>query len=98
MTMLSFTDPFGFVENDRDERLILTSWRKGLDLFGFAGRFKFFHRYVAKLPGLGSLIFPKMTDETGMGWLMCKADEQVRKREDEIRRDPYFNQQDFLQQ
>ena len=34
MTMISFTHPLGFVRNSRDERLILTQWRKGLDYFG----------------------------------------------------------------
>ncbi len=32
MSMFSFTKPFGFVRNSRDERLILAKWRQGLNV------------------------------------------------------------------
>ena len=98
MTMLSFTQPFGFVEKSRDERNILTSWRQGLDFFGFAGRSKFFQHYLMHLPGLGSMIFPKLTDEGGMGWLMGEANRQVNEREELLKNDSYKGEPDFLQQ
>jgi hypothetical protein len=41
MTILSFTDAWGFVANGRDERGLLESWRLGLDIFGFVGRFAY---------------------------------------------------------
>ena len=96
--MLSFTNPWGFVKNSRDERGILKSWRQGLDLFGFAGRSKFFQKYVIHLPGLGSLILPKTTDDGGMGWLINQAITQVQTREAQIADKGYQGKPDFMQQ
>ncbi|KAH8589289.1 cytochrome P450 17A1 [Bisporella sp. PMI_857] len=42
MTMVSFTKPWGFVQNDRDERSC-NAWRESLLLFGTAQRWRFFH-------------------------------------------------------
>lgn len=97
MTMLSFTHPFGFVKNSRDERNILGSWRQGLDFFGFAGRSKFFQNYLMHMPGLGAIIFPKITDNNGMGWLMGEAYRQVNEREALLKKDSYEGDPDFMQ-
>ena len=98
MTMVSFTTPCGFVKNSRDEKLILTNWREGLDFFGFVGRFKFFQKYVLNLPGIGSLILPKITDSHGMGWLMGEAMRQISTREEENGKGIVSEKPDFLQQ
>lgn len=97
MTMLSFTDPWGFVKNSRDERGILKSWRQGLDLFGFAGRSKFFQNYIVRIPGIGSLILPKTTDNGGMGYLINQAITQVQTREEVIAKKAYQGKPDFMQ-
>lgn len=98
MTMISFTNPFGFVENSRDEKLILTNWRQGLDFFGFVGRFRFFREQIMQLPIIGPRCLPTMGNETGMGWLMAEADRQVSNREKALSEGTYkAKQPDFLQ-
>ena len=97
MSMLSFTDPWGFVKNSRDERGILASWRKGLDFFGFVGRFRFFRNYMMEIPVFNSWILPKTSNDSGMGWLMRQADEQVTSREAEMEQGNHMEQPDFLE-
>ncbi|KAJ9252835.1 hypothetical protein DTO207G8_4621 [Paecilomyces variotii] len=97
MTMLSFGEPWGFVKNNRDERGILKSWRQGLDLFGFAGRFKFFQNYITPLPGVGALFLPKTTDAGGMGWLMNQAIIQVQTRKQQTETNAYEGKRDYMQ-
>ena len=53
MAMISFIHPFGSVENQRDEKDILSNWRKGLTFFGFVGRCRFFREKILKLPVVG---------------------------------------------
>lgn len=97
MTMLSFTDPWGFVSNSRDERNILKSWREGLDFFGFVGRFRWFRDVVMKT-SWGLYFLPNMSDDTGMGYLMSQADKQVAGREQRIENENYSQEKpDFLQ-
>jgi hypothetical protein len=98
MTMLSFTEPWGFVKNSRDERGILASWRNGLDFFGFVGRFRFFRNYIMTVPGLNLWLLPKTSNESGMGWLMAQADRQVTEREKELQNGIYPDHPDFMQQ
>jgi hypothetical protein len=98
MTMISFTNPWGFVKNGRDERDILKSWRQGLDLFGVAGRWNFCQKHILKLPGLGSLILPKTTDNGGMGWLVNQAVKQVQTREELNATKGFKGKPDFMQQ
>jgi len=98
MTMLSFTEPWGFVKNSRDERGILTSWRLGLDFFGFAGRFTFFRNYIMHIPVLNLWLLPKTSNDSGMGWLMAQADRHVTDREKELANGIYPDKPDFMQQ
>lgn len=98
MTMVSFTEPFGFVKNSRDERRILTNWREGLDFFGFAGRFEFFQKHILNLSAVAKMILPKITDESGMGWLMAEATRQVTARDAETKKGIVPDKPDFLQQ
>ncbi|TAQ88093.1 hypothetical protein B7494_g3570 [Chlorociboria aeruginascens] len=98
MTMLSFTAPWGFVENSRDERGMLASWRQGLDFFGFVGRFTFFRNYIMKTPILNMWLLPKTSNSSGMGYLMSEADIQVTRREKEIQEGSYAaSRPDFMQ-
>ena len=53
LAMISFTHPFGSVENQRDEKDLLSNWRKGLTFFGFVGRCRFFRETILKLPVVG---------------------------------------------
>lgn len=98
MSMISFTKPFGCVNNQRDEKDILTNWRKGLDFFGFVGRFRFFRETVIKLPIVGLWFLPAISNESGMGWLMCEADRQVTTREKQNAEKQFEGKPDFMQQ
>jgi cytochrome P450 len=42
LATISFTHPFGSVANQRDEKDLLSKWRKGFTIFGFVGRCRFF--------------------------------------------------------
>ncbi|KAF2106197.1 cytochrome P450 [Lophiotrema nucula] len=97
MSMISFTEPFGCVENQKDEKDILANWRKGLDFFGFVGRFRFFREKIIKLPVLGLWFLPSMSNESGMGWLMCEADRQVTNRENSNAEKGFSGKPDFMQ-
>ena len=98
MSMVSFTEPFGFVRNQEDVRLILTKWRQGLNYFGFVGRFRFFREHVMKWPYFETWCLPATSDSHGMGYLMFEADRQVTQREKQIEEGTYkAKQPDFLQ-
>jgi len=98
MSMISFTEPFGCVQNQRDEKAILGNWRKGLGFFGFVGRWRFFREHVVKLPLVGLWFLPSVKNEEGMGWLMCEADRQVSHREERNKEKLFEGKPDFLQQ
>ncbi|KAL3428258.1 cytochrome P450 monooxygenase [Phlyctema vagabunda] len=97
VTMIAFTESWGFVENSRDERGMLASWRNGLDFFGFAGRFRFFRERMMKTPGLNTWLLPRTSDHTGMGFLMSQADHHVTRREKELQDGIYIDRPDLLQ-
>lgn len=97
MSMISFTKAFGCVQNQRDEKNILSNWHKGLDFFGFVGRFRFFREHIIKLPVVGLWFIPSMSNESGMGWLMCEADRQVSTREKLNEKKPFEGKPDFMQ-
>ncbi|KAF2475031.1 cytochrome P450 [Lindgomyces ingoldianus] len=97
MSMISFTEPFGCVDNQRDEKDILSNWRKGLDFFGFVGRFRFFREKIIKLPVVGLWFLPAISNDSGMGWLMCEADRQVSNRERQNAEKPFDGKPDFMQ-
>jgi hypothetical protein len=98
MSMIAFGVPFGSVKNQRDEKDILGNWRKGLPFFGFAGRFRFFRENIIKLPIIGLMFLPSMSNTSGMGWLMCEADRQVSAREKQVKEKAPDGEPDFLQQ
>ncbi|RAL61330.1 hypothetical protein DID88_009466 [Monilinia fructigena] len=97
MTMFSFNEPWGFIENSRDERHLLHSWREGLDFIGFSARFTFFRKHIIHLPGLASWFLPRLSNHSGIGYLMKQADDQIRNREYEISQGVYPENPDFLQ-
>lgn len=98
MSMISFTSAFGSVKNQRDEMELLKNWRKGLTFFGFASRFRFFRETVLNLPVVGMWFVPAISNDSGMGWLMCEADRQVTRREIQIAEKSFHGDPDFLQQ
>ncbi|KAI1336646.1 cytochrome P450 [Xylariaceae sp. FL0016] len=81
LTMMAFSDPWGFVRNQRDERAFLRSWREGLNYFGLAGRWKSYRDYILKSPTLAPYFLPSISDTYGMGYLAFHADRQVTERE-----------------
>jgi len=97
MTMVTFTDPWGFVKNNRDERGMLKSWREGLDFFGFVSRFTFFRMQIMRIPVLNIWLLPKGNAGSGMGYLMSQADKQVTEREEQLQNGIYPERPDFLQ-
>ncbi|KAH7391885.1 cytochrome P450 [Pyrenochaeta sp. MPI-SDFR-AT-0127] len=97
MSMISFTEPFGCVKNQRDEKDILSNWRKGLTFFGFVGRFRFFRERIIKLPVVGLWFLPAISNESGMGWLMREASRQVSDREKLIAEKQFYDAPDFMQ-
>lgn len=98
MTMVCFSQRWGFVENGRDERGMLQSFRDGLVLFGFAGRFRTLRETVMKSPWLAPLLLPKIDDEKGIGFLVGQADKLVTERERKVE-DEGFTQEkpDYMQ-
>lgn len=97
MTMVSFSEPWGFVQNSRDERNLLESWRSGLNFFGLAGRFRWFRDTILKSPLLAPYFLPKSSDKSGMGYLFAQADEQVTRREKRIEQGFTQDKPDYLQ-
>jgi hypothetical protein len=97
MTILSFSEPWGFVKNNRDERKILTSWHKGLGFMAFAARFTFFWDNIMTIPRLNMWLLPKTSNESGMGWLMAQADREVTQREEEMQQGIQRDKPDFMQ-
>jgi hypothetical protein len=98
MSMISFTNAFGCVRNQRDEKAILSNWRKGLGFFGFVGRFHFFREHIIKLPVIGLWFIPSTSNDSGMGWLMCEAERQVSRREKQNEKKAFEGMPDFMQQ
>ncbi|KAI2635711.1 cytochrome P450 [Hypomontagnella submonticulosa] len=84
LTTISFTEPWGFVKNQRDEGDYLTSWRKGLPYFGVYNRWNSFRDYVLKNDTLSPFFLPSTSDKTGMGFLIAHADKAIKEREKKI--------------
>ncbi|KAK7952829.1 uncharacterized protein PG986_008557 [Apiospora aurea] len=100
MTMVSFTEPWGFVKNSRDERGLLAEWRTGLDFFGVAGRWQSFRRHVLGNKWLAGYFLPSVSDRSGMGYLIAQADQQVKSREAKMEAEGkgfYMEKPDYLQ-
>ncbi|KAJ5020243.1 hypothetical protein K4K57_000093 [Colletotrichum sp. SAR 10_99] len=97
MTMVSFTDPWGFVTNSRDERNMLASWRRGLFSFGFVNRFRWLRDRVTHV-WWGHFFLPSTSDDVGMGYLMAQADRQVSERERRMEEEAFTQEKpDFMQ-
>ncbi|KAM7198899.1 Pisatin demethylase [Naviculisporaceae sp. PSN 640] len=97
MALLCFGQPWGFIAKSRDERNILQSFRDGLVLFGFIGRWKGFRENVLHSP-LGKYILPAPTDEKGVGFLVGQADKLVTEREKKIKEENFSQEKpDFMQ-
>ena len=98
MAMVCFGDPWGFVEKSRDEMSILQSFREGLVVFGFLGRWRGFRETVLRWPVVAGYILPKASDERGMGFLVGQADRLVTERERRIEEEGFTQEKpDFMQ-
>ena len=49
------------------------------------------------IPWLSVWLLPQTTNESGMGWLMCQADDQVTRREKEIEEGKEMSNPDYLE-
>ncbi|KAK2748676.1 hypothetical protein FQN55_004229 [Onygenales sp. PD_40] len=100
-TMLLFTHPFGFLENRENQARILEKWREEIPVSAFASRFKFFHVYIANLPGMNALLFrkglPRRTGKDGSEWVMAESARRIKQREYEIEQGRNMEKSDFLQ-
>jgi hypothetical protein len=97
MSMVSFSKPFGCVQNQRDEKNMIANFRQGLTFFGFAGRFRFFRENILKSPKLAVWFLPAPDHTSGMGWLMSEADRQLTSRERQIDEKSWDGKPDLLQ-
>lgn len=79
MTTVLFTEGWGFVRNDRDERGMLQAWRDGVGLFGLAIRWRFL-RDVVLASKLKDYILPRLADDKGNGWLMTQGAREISNR------------------
>lgn len=98
MSMISFTEPFGSVQNQRDEKQILENWRYQLDWLSVVFRFRFLREDIASWPVVGTWLLPTISDSSGMGWLIREADRQIREREKLIEEKAFKGEPDFMQQ
>lgn len=98
LTLVAFSEAWGFVRNSRDEGQLLQSWREGLAFFGFAARSVWFRRNVLASPTLAPWFLPGTSDTSGMGFLMKQADRAVTERERRIEEEGFTQDKpDFLQ-
>lgn len=98
MSKASFSTPFGFVRNNRDEYGILANWRIGLWTFGFLGRSKL-AQWLIKLPPVARIVLPRETDSAGMGRLVHEAHRQYTlRKEQRVKGGEYDEEADFMQQ
>lgn len=99
LTLVAFSEPWGFVRNQRDEGGLLTAWRQGLPYFGFAARCRWLRENVLASPRLAPLFLPRTSDDRGMGFLMRQADRKVSERERMIAEEGFAQEKpDLLQQ
>lgn len=80
LTTIVFTEPWGFLANDRDERGLIRAWRDGLALFGLSQRWRFLREVIFPSP-LGPHLLPRESDETGNGFLVTQANREIAERE-----------------
>jgi cytochrome P450 len=96
MTLLSFGEPWGYVENERDERGILKELREVLDFLGFAMRFRFIRETILESPVAGYLL-PSENDPNGYGFLLGQANRLVTERERKMEEKGFSPAKDYLQ-
>ena len=97
MTLVLFSEPWGFVENSRDEHGLLEHFRRGLELWGFTARSVLVRDYLLKVPSIRAWLLPNTSHTTGIGYLMSEADREIKIREAEKHVDKNKVKHDFLQ-
>lgn len=100
LTMVLFTDPWGFVKNDRDQRGMIRAWREGTALFGLAQRWRFMRKVIFSSRLLRHFILPKVSDDWGNGWLMKQGAREIADRKQVLSQEPLPSKpfKDALQQ
>ncbi|KAF5486925.1 Cytochrome P450 monooxygenase gsfF [Colletotrichum siamense] len=83
MTMICFSEPWGFVSNKADQRQILRTWRNGQIALSFLTRFRWLRDRVTRA-WWGPYLQPSPEDKFGVGYIMGEANRQVAERERRI--------------
>ncbi|KAI8204278.1 Cytochrome P450 monooxygenase gsfF [Colletotrichum sp. SAR 10_86] len=83
MTMVCFSEPWGFVSNKADQRQILRTWRNGQIALSFLTRFRWLRDRVTRA-WWGPYLQPSPEDKFGVGYIMGEANRQVAERERRI--------------
>lgn len=96
LTMLSFGEPWGFVQHERDERGLIHAFRSLLDFIATVTRFSFLRDYVMPLPILENLLIPNPQAKSGWGYLIGCARREVAEREEQLRNEIYPENPDFM--
>ncbi|CAG8956308.1 hypothetical protein HYFRA_00003688 [Hymenoscyphus fraxineus] len=98
MTLVSFGQTWGFIENERDERGLITSFRKILDTLAAFCRSSFIRETLAYTPIIMNYLVPdnKETKE-GWGFLFGLAIKEVAKREEQLKHGIFPESKDFMQ-
>lgn len=97
MTMIAFSEPWGFIADKTDQRQILRTWRKGIFSLSFVTRFRWLRDRVSRA-WLGSYFLPKPGDKIGLGYVMGQAEKQLTERERRIEEEMYSQEYpDFMQ-
>ncbi|TVY54176.1 Cytochrome P450 monooxygenase gsfF [Lachnellula cervina] len=96
MTVFTFGEPWGFVQNDRDERHLLSDWHKGLHFFAIASHWRTFRENILPISWVQWWLLPKTSNESGVGYIMAQSDREVTQRE-KMQLSINIDKQDFLQ-
>ncbi|KAF6814624.1 cytochrome p450 [Colletotrichum plurivorum] len=97
MTLVCFSEPWGFVADKADQRQLLHTWRNGLFAISFLTRFRWLRDRVSRA-WWGVYLLPSPEDKVGMGYIIGQANKQVTERERRIEDEGYSQEYpDFMQ-
>lgn len=97
MTMVCFSEPWGFVSNKADQRELLRTWRNGQIALSFLTRFRWLRDRVTRA-WWGPYLQPSPEDKFGVGYIMGEANRQVAERERRIDEEGYSQEYPDLMQ
>ncbi|KAF6821825.1 cytochrome p450 [Colletotrichum plurivorum] len=73
MTMIAFSEPWGFIADKTDQRQILRTWRKGIFSLSFVTHYRWLRDRVSRA-WWGAYFLPKPGDKIGLGYVMARID------------------------